>query len=368
MKFFRYQRSTKLNNTSFKINDFEISSTSEVYFIADIAANHDGSLERALMLINLAAESGAHAAKFQHFDVSTIISEAAFEKLESLKTHQSSWKKSVYQVYKDATVSLDWTEKLKAECGKVGIAFFTSPYSMELVDCVDPFVPAYKIGSGDITWIDLIEYVAKKNKPCLIATGASTHDDVIRAADSFLAYNQSLCLMQCNTNYTASLDNFHHINLNVLKYYGLVYPNVILGLSDHTPGHSTVLGAIALGAKIIEKHFTDDNDREGPDHKFAMNPMSWREMVERSVEVQYSLGNGIKKVEINELNSSIVQRRSLCARVQLEAGHRIVEGDLISLRPSPAGAVQPFQMGNIINKTLRSGVVKGEPLLWTNLI
>ena len=104
--------------------------------------------------------------------------------------------------------------------------------------------------------------------------------------------------MQCNTNYTASLDNFKYIQLNVLKAYRLHYPELILGLSDHTPGHTTVLGAVAFGARMIEKHFTDDTTRDGPDHAFSMNPHTWREMVCRTRELEYALGNGIKRVEI----------------------------------------------------------------------
>ena len=116
--------------------------------------------------------------------------------------------------------------------------------------------------------------------------------------------------MQCNTNYTNSYDNFKFINLNVLKTFKKIFKNkIILGLSDHTPGNSTVLGAIALGAKVIEKHFTDDNDRDGPDHKFSMNPLTWRQMIKSSRELELSLGDGEKKIEKNEKQSVIVQRR-----------------------------------------------------------
>ena len=126
--------------------------------------------------------------------------------------------------------------------------------------------------------------------------------------------------MQCNTNYTASLENFKYINLNVLKTFKKLYPDLILGLSDHTPGHSTVLGAVALGAKIIEKHFTDENEREGPDHKFSMNPHSWKEMVARTRELENALGGEIKKVEANEYETVILQRRAIRASSDLLSG------------------------------------------------
>ena len=126
-----------------------------------------------------------------------------------------------------------------------------------------------------------------------------------------LALKTDLALLQCNTNYTGSLENFKYINLNVLNTFKNIYPSMILGLSDHTPGHSTVLGAIALGARIIEKHFTDNCEREGPDHKFSMTPKTWKEMVDRSRELESSLGSGIKEIEKNELETVVLQRRSL---------------------------------------------------------
>ena len=242
------------------------------FFIADIAANHDGDLNKAIDLIHMSAECGADAAKFQHFKAETIVSDIGFKKLKEKKSHQASWKKSVYEVYKDASINLEWTEKLKKECDKCGIIFFTSPYDLELVDFVDEYVPAYKIGSGDITYLEIVNKIASKKKPVILATGASTLKDVDRAVKKILSKNKELCLMQCNTNYTAEKSNLNYINLNVLNTYKKKYPNILLGLSDHTAGHSTVLGAITLGARMVEKHFTNDNFKEGPDHKFSMNP------------------------------------------------------------------------------------------------
>ena len=253
------------------INGKPIGSKFPTYFIADIAANHDGDLERAKTLIQMCADAGADAAKFQHFTAATIVSDHGFRELEGDQSHQANWKKSVFEVYKDASVSLDWTETLKEACDKAGVAFFTSPYSMELVDYIDPYVPAYKIGSGDITWTEMVQHIAAKGKPYILASGASTLDDVHRAVSAGLRINPQMCLMQCNTNYTASLENFRYIKLNVLNTYRSMYPDLLLGLSDHTPGHSSVLGAVSLGARMIEKHFTDDTSRDGPDHKFSMD-------------------------------------------------------------------------------------------------
>lgn len=337
------------------------------YFIADIAANHDGEIERAKRLIYLAAEAGADAAKFQHFKAKTIVSDHGFKSLSGQQSHQAKWKKSVFEVYRDASVSLEWTSVLKKTCDDAGIAFFTSPYDKDLVDHIDSYVPAYKIGSGDITWIEMIEYIASKKKPYILATGASTIDDVLRAVTAGLAINPMLCLMQCNTNYTASLENFKFIQLNVLRVYREMFPDMVLGLSDHTPGHATVLGAVALGAKMIEKHFTDDVKRIGPDHAFSMDPKSWRDMVDRTRELENGLGVGIKRVEGNETETVILQRRAIRLGANLAAGSVLTLEHLTVLRPCPSDGLPPYEMERVIGKRIRRNIGVGEHLRWIDL-
>jgi len=327
-----------------------------LYFVADIAANHDGNLNRAYKLIELAKESGAHAAKFQNFVASKIVSRSGFENLGGQMSHQSKWKKSVYETYENASVSYEWTAKLKEKCDEVGIEYFTSPYDFESVDHVDPYVRAYKIGSGDVTWHDIIEYIAKKGKPVFIATGASTLNEVKLAMRVLKKNTKDIVLMQCNTNYTANIDNFKYINLNVLKTYEDIFPDVLLGLSDHTHGHATVLGAIPLGARVFEKHFTDDNNREGPDHKFAMNPNTWREMVNRANEVYQSLGNGMKIIEDNEKETAIVQRRGLRFTKDLSVGHILEKEDLFPLRPFNHEGIPPYDVINLVGKKINRPV------------
>jgi sialic acid synthase SpsE len=337
------------------------------YFIADIAANHDGDLDRAKELIYLAAEAGADAAKFQHFKAETIVSDFGFRTMGGQQSHQANWKKSVFEVYKDASVSLDWTATLKETCDKAGIAFFTSPYSLDIVDYIDPYVPAYKIGSGDITWIEMVEHVASKQKPYIMASGASTIDDVIRAVYAGLAINPMLCLMQCNTNYTASLENFKFIQLKVLKVYRQMFPDLVLGLSDHTPGLTTVLGAVTLGARMIEKHFTDDINRNGPDHKFSMDPTSWFDMVSRTRELENALGCGVKQVEDNEKETVVIQRRAIRAVANIPAGVILSREHMTVLRPCPIDALPPYRMNDLIGKRLRHNINAGEHLRWINI-
>lgn len=350
--------------TTLKIGQQEISEYSPTYFIADISANHDGDLERAKALIHLAAESGANAAKFQNFQAPKIVSEQGFAAIDDNGSHQSKWKKSVYQVYKEASLPWDWTAILKNECDAAGIDYFSTPYDFEAVDMLDPYVPAFKIGSGDITWPEILRKVASKNKPVLLATGASNIGDVQRAVAAIESCNSQIGLMQCNTNYTGSIENFRHIHLNVLRTYQVMFPKAVLGLSDHTPGHATVLGSVALGARLIEKHFTDDNQREGPDHPFSMMPSSWREMVDRTRELELALGDGNKRVVENEQSTVVVQRRCLRAAKDLSSG-TVLTRDLIDvLRPAPIGAIAPTEIEIVIGKHLIKDVARGEVLSW----
>lgn len=332
-----------------------------LYFIADIGANHDGSLNKAIELIHLCRESGAHAAKFQNFSAKKIVSKYEFDKMPR-KTHQAKWKKSVFQVYQEASISEEWTSVLKKECDQVGIDYFTSPYDKNAVDHVNDFVDVFKIGSGDISWLEIIEYVIDKDKPILFATGASDLSDVERVMDLIKSKKAQHVLMQCNTNYTGSNENFKFINLNVLKKFCLSYPDSILGLSDHTPGHSTALGAIALGATVIEKHFTDNNNNEGPDHYFAMNPKSWKDMVERSEELFFALGDGIKKVEENEKDSFFVQRRSIVAKKELNPNEIVSESDIDYLRPYTNNGFHPFEKELVLGKKIKRKILNGESI------
>lgn len=333
------------------------------YFIADIAANHDGSLERAYKLIELAKESGADAAKFQNFKARKIVSAKGFEEMGGQVSHQASWKKSVYEVYDEASLSDDWSPLLKAKCDEVGIEYCTSPYDFGSVDWADRFVDYFKIGSGDITWSEMLRYIASKGKPVCLATGAATMDEVERAVAAISEVNGDLVLMQCNTNYTASLENYRYLNLNVLRAYAERFPDTVLGLSDHTKGHAAVLGAIALGARVIEKHFTDDNGREGPDHKFATTPDEWRAMVEDGMRLYNAMGDGVKRIEGNERETCIVQKRGLYATREISAGETIGERDIEALRPRSDDGFEPWEAPMLVGKTAQRTIPEGEMVM-----
>jgi N-acetylneuraminate synthase len=337
------------------------------YFIADIAANHDGSLERAKYLIRLAKQAGADAAKFQNFSAPKIVSDYGFRSLGGQQSHQAKWKKSVFEVYRGASIPFEWTPELKAVCDEVGIDYFSSPYDFEAIDYLEPYMPAYKVGSGEINWLEALERMASKGKPVLLATGAASIGEVQQAVHTIVKINPQLILMQCNTNYTGSIENFNHVHLNVLKTFGLMFPNVVLGLSDHTPGHAAVLGAVALGARAIEKHFTDDNGREGPDHAFALDKEAWATMVARTRELERALGSADKFVAENEQQTVVLQRRCLRAARDVRAGEVLTREMIDVLRPATIGAILPDQIPAVIGTSALRDIPAGQELRWTDL-
>jgi len=350
-----------------QIGDRLVGPAYPTYFIADIAANHDGDLERAKLLIRLSKEAGAEAAKFQNFRAPKIVSDYGFKAMGGQVSHQAKWKKSVFEVYQGASIPFEWTPILKAECDKVGIDYFSSPYDSEAIDYLEAFMPAYKVGSGEIDCLEALERMARKGKPLILATGAATIGEVQRAVHTVLAINPQLVLMQCNTNYTASPENYDHIHLNVLKTYALMFPEVVLGLSDHTHGPATVLGAVALGARMVERHFTDDNDREGPDHKFATDPEDWALMVSETRKLERALGSADKFVAGNEKDTVVLQRRCLRTARLVKAGETFTREMIDVLRPATPGAIPPPYLPEVIGTRALRDLPAGKELRWTDL-
>ncbi|MBK9738938.1 MAG: N-acetylneuraminate synthase family protein [Actinobacteria bacterium] len=353
--------------TSFQIGDRVIGRDQPTYFIADIAANHDGSLERALELMTLAKGAGADCAKFQHFRAAHIVSDYGFRSLGGQQSHQATWRKSVFEVYADASLPWEWTEPLADHARAVGIEFMSAPYDLEAVAHLDPYVNAFKVGSGDVNWLEELQAIADVGKPVLLATGAASIDDVTRAMRLLSASGVDIVLMQCNTNYTGDVTNVGYVNLRVLNEYAKLFPNVTLGLSDHTPGHVTVLGAVALGARVVEKHFTDDVTRSGPDHGFSLDPETWRAMVDDTRMLEAALGTGIKGVEANEQETVVLQRRCVRATRDLPRGTVLVRADLEVLRPAPADAIPAHEVNEALGRVIVRDLVAGEDVKWADL-
>ena len=288
---------------------------------------------------------------------------------------------------------------MSALCAKLGLDYFTSPYSVELVHQVEPFVAAYKLGSGDITWHEVIATMASYPKPLIMATGASTMQEVEQAMAVAMDGRAPVILLQCNTEYSASpnevrtkrLERYRRINLRVIESYRERWPSVPMGLSDHTQGATTVLGAVGLfDCCIVEKHFTLDSSQEGQDHAFSMTPTEWKAMVDATAQLKEALGDssdynrrleitrsavedpealdlaigdGVKILEDNELNTVVVQRRALRLIRPVAAGEVIKRENLIPLRPCPAGALAPSQIDQVIGMGLKRDLSEGECLM-----
>lgn len=377
---------------------FGIGEDCPVYYIADIAANHGGDLNKAKELIVAAAEAGANAAKFQNFTAETLVSDVGFSSLDVVAGHQSKWKDSVFDSYKKAALSLEWTQELMETAHANGIDYFTSAYSLELLDATTPYLDAIKIGSGDISYHELIGRASQLKLPLFLATGASNLDEVALAVNVAHSDESPFCLMQCNTDYTAEngdderqiKNRLGNINLRCLETFSETFPGVILGLSDHTHGHLTVLGAVGLfNCSVVEKHFTFDNSLEGQDHSFSMTPITWRQMVDE-VEVlrkavqgiedweeryrltaasvdnprylDLTIGDGVKRVMANEINTRVVQRRSVCLNKDLPRGTVVSDSDVCFLRPFPEDSFQPFESHKVIGCRLKSDLKKGSPI------
>jgi len=298
------------------------------YIIAEIGSNFDGNLSKAKKLIKLAKECGADAAKFQSFKTELLLSKKG---LKSKNTFQTRWKKSVWKTYKDAEFPRAWHKKLNDYAKKIGIPFFSSPWDFEAVDILSKLnVPAFKIGSGDITYLELLKYIASKGKPVILATGASNMKEVRDAITAIKSVgNHQIILLHSVVQYPSPIEEANLKVLGILKKKFCF--NV--GYSDHSPGSLIPIVSVALGACVIEKHFTINPKDEGPDHPHSMDPYSFKEMVRNIRTLEKSMGDGIKKVEKSEKETRIIQRRGIWTVTKIKKGERFTRNNIKALRP-----------------------------------
>ena len=348
-------------NKEIKIGNKIIGDTHPTYFIAEIGANFDGSIEKAKHLIDAAKKAGADCAKFQTFSTPRIVSEGGFSHMQ-LKGVHGSWGRTVSEVFKDAEFPVAWHKEIADYCKVVGIDFSTSPYFKEAVDlCVDLDVPFIKIGSGDITWLEMLDYIDRKGKPVMLAKGDATMSEIDEAVRTIEATgNKDLVLMQCITNYPSKIES---ANVNVLKTYQSAF-DVLTGYSDHAPGHVVALASVVIGGRVIEKHFTLNKTDKGPDHPHSMEPQEFRFMVDSIREVERAMGSTRKEVVAEEGETVYVQRRCLYAKQDLKKGHIMTSEDIDILRP--ALGIPPKFKPMIIGKECKEDIVKGQPLFWNN--
>ena len=349
-------------NKEIKIGDRMIGKDHPTYFIAEIGGNFDGSIEKAKKLIDAAKESGADCAKFQTFTADTIVSEGGFSRMTLHGVH-GSWGRTVSEVFKDVEFPMEWHREIADYCKKVGIDFSTSPYFKEAVDlCAEMKVPFIKIGSGEITWLEMLQYIAGKGIPIMLATGDATMseiDEAIRAIET--TGNRDLVLMQCITNYPSKIDS---ANVNVLKTYQSAY-DCLTGYSDHSPGHVVALASVVLGARVIEKHFTLNKKDKGPDHPHSMEPAEFKFMVDSIREVERALGSTRKEVVEEESETVYVQRRCLYTKRDIAKGQVINEDDIVVLRP--ALGVPPKFKNIVAGRTALNDIKAYNPIFWEDI-
>lgn len=348
-------------NKEIRIGNKWIGENHPTYFIAEIGANFDGSIDKAKRLIDAAKEAGADCAKFQTFSTPKIVSEGGFSRMQ-LKGVHGSWGRTVSDVFKDVEFPIAWHQEIADYCKQVGIDFSTSPYFKEAVDlCVTLDVPFIKIGSGDITWLEMLDYIARKGKPVMLATGDATMSEIDEAVRTIEATgNKDFVLMQCITNYPSKIDS---ANVNVLKTYQSAF-DVLTGYSDHAPGHVVALASTVIGGRVIEKHFTLNKKDQGPDHPHSMEPNEFKFMVDSVREVERAMGSTRKEVVAEEGETVYVQRRCLYAKNDLKKGQVVAEEDIDVLRP--ALGIPPKFKSIIIGKTCKEDIEKGQPLFWEN--
>lgn len=331
------------------------------FLIAEIGSNFDRDLDRAFRLIDLAVECGADAVKFQSFLPDEIINAKAFQGMK--EGFQAKWDKDVYTVYDEAHLPRDWHHQLMAYAEKSGVIFFSSPYDFAGIDLLAEMgAPVLKIGSGDVTWLEILKHHAGKNLPIMMGTGACSLAEIDNAVRTLAESGcDELVLLQCVTNYPSS---FESANLKAMVNMGRMF-DVPYGYSDHSPGLTVPLGAVALGACVIEKHFTDDKTRKGPDHPHAMDAAEFKAMSQAIRELEAAMGDGTKRVMPEESVTYVLQRRALYAARDLTAGQVLTREDLLILRPQHG--ITADHLEQVLGCTLTKDVAKGDPITWRHL-
>ncbi len=344
-----------------KIGNYIINKNSPAFIIAELSANHNGSIETAKDTIRAAKEAGADCVKLQTYTPDTITID---HKSNHFKISQDTvWDgQYLYDLYKQAYTPWEWHEELFQTCKDEGLESFSSPFDFTAVDFLEKLnVPAYKIASFEITDIPLIEYTASKMKPIIISTGISTLEDIKLAVDTCRDVgNNDVALLKCTSSYPAPLDEANMIMISDLaKKF-----DVISGLSDHTMGSVAPITSIALGAKIIEKHFILDKSVGGPDASFSMDKNEFSEMVKSIRQAEISLGN-VDYSLTDKQEKGRVFARSLFAVKDIEAGEKITKNNVRSIRPG--FGLHPKYFKKILETKASKRIKKGSPLDETHI-
>ena len=341
----------------FKINHRKIGEGEPPYIIAELSANHNGSIDRAKLSIKSAKDCGADAIKIQTYTADTMTIDCD---RDEFIIKEGLWKGyKLYDLYREAHTPFEWHYELFEYAKEIGITIFSSPFDETATDLLEELnAPAYKIASFELTDLPLIAYVAKKGKPILMSTGMANFQEISDALKTAKENGcESILLFHCISSYPTPVKeaNLRQI-LNLKKNFG-----VEVGLSDHTIGNTCALAAISLGASVIEKHFTLDKKDKGPDSEFSMEPNELASLTREARMVWEALGEHDFYRPISE-KSNIVFRRSIFYINDLKKGAKISSANIKRIRPGYG--ISPKNFDKLIGKTLRRNVSRGEPVNW----
>ena len=333
---------------------FSFNNLNSVLIVAELSANHNGSLEIAKETIKAAKLAGADAVKLQTYTPDTITLNC--QKEDFLIKSKTIWDgKYLFDLYGEAFTPWEWHQELFEIANKEGLIFFSTPFDKTSVDFLENLnVPVYKIASFEITDIELIEYVASKKKPIILSTGVANLQDIQLAVKTCRKVgNNEIILLKCTSSYPAPLED---ANLKMIQKYSEDF-NVITGLSDHTIGDICAIAAVSIGARVIEKHFILDRSMGGPDASFSMNPKEFSNMVLRIREVENALGKIDYNLTENQKKGKFFSR-SLYVTKEIKKGERFDNKNIRSIRPG--FGLHPKYLKEIIGRTSIKDLEKGE--------
>ena len=345
-------------SSQISINDREIGAGSPCYVIAEMSANHNQNFEQAIRIIHAAKECGADAIKLQTYTPDTITIEC--DRPEFRVGGGTLWDgKTLYELYGEAYTPWDWQPKLKAEADRIGIDLFSTPFDFSAVELLESMnVPAYKIASFEIVDFPLIERVAKTGKPIIMSTGMCTETEVEEALQVARASGaHDIVLLKCTSEYPAPPE---HMNLRTIPWMQERF-QVPVGLSDHTLGIAAPVAAVALGACVVEKHFTVSRSDRGPDSAFSLEPAEFKVMVDAIRVAEKALGKPALESRPEE-NKSRVFRRSLFVVKDIKAGERFTADNIRSIRPGYGLHTRYLQ--SILNQVAAIDITRGTPMKW----
>lgn len=344
-------------NYKIKIKNRAIGEDEPCYIIAEMSANHAGDIERAIEIIHAAKVSGADCVKIQTYtaDTMTIDSDK-----EYFQINEGTWKgENLYKLYQKAYTPWEWQERLKVETEKVGLDFLSTPFDKSSVDFLEELgVSFYKVASFELTDLPLIKYIASKGKPIILSTGMATLGEIEESIKAIRKVgNEKLCLLKCSSAYPAVPDD---MNLNTLCHLKETF-GVPVGLSDHSLGSVGAVTSVALGAKIIEKHFCISREIENPDATFSMEPLEFKQMVEDIRSVERAMGKVSYEISTRE-ETNRVFRRSIFVVSDINKGDCFTEENIRVIRP--AYGLEPKYYEDILGKKASKKIERGTPLEW----